>query len=149
MKYKSLQIIFYIILLLLVIYFLYYLYIQHKKDIMIKQILHHWKEKIGGYIKRDKRGLYAGDYYLNFTKTLDNTTHIHLSKNIFYSKYGDFSFSNILFELIPTATLGYVIQKNNRHLYPMKIDEKDSPDKICLHLIKLYENFDMNYYNSK
>ena len=149
MKYRSLQIIFYIILLLIAIYFLYYLYIQHKKHMMVKQILQYWREKTGGYIKRDKRGLYSGDYYLNFSQIKDNTTHIHLSKNIFYSKYEDFSFSNILFELIPTATISYVIQKNNRHLYPMKIDETDSPDKICLHMIKLYENFDMNYYNSK
>jgi len=147
MKYRLLQILFYIILLLLAIYFLYYLYIQHKKDIMIKQILHHWKEKIGGYIKRDKRGLYKNDYFLNFSKTEDNERHVHLATNNFYSNFEDLKYQS--FNLIPTATIGYVVKKDEKHLEPVKIDENDSPEKICLDMIKLYENFDMNYYNSK
>ncbi len=147
MKYTSLQIIFYIIILLIAIYFLYYLYIYHKKHIMIKQILNEWKEKTGGYIKRDKKGLYEDDYYLIFPNDPDRNTHVHLATNNFHAKFGNFNYPT--FEFIPTATIGYVIKKNNRHLQPVKIEEKDSPDKICLHIIKLYENFDINYYNSK
>jgi hypothetical protein len=112
---------------------------------MIKQILHHWKEKIGGYIKRDKQYLYKDDYYLNFSNTEDNNTHVHLVKNNFYTKNIN-SNSNIFFQLIPNTNIGYVVQKNNKYLEPVKIYETDSPDKICLQMINLYENFDRNYY---
>jgi len=115
---------------------------------MVKQLLHEWKKKTGGYIKKDKKGLYEDDYYLIFPDDPARNTHIHLVINNFQSKFVN-SNSNPPFQLIPTTTIGYVVKKDTKHLQPIKIDETDSPDKICLHMIKLYENFDMNYYNSK
>jgi hypothetical protein len=107
---------------------------------LITQILHNWKEKFGGYIQKDKRGLYEGDYYLNFSEIKDNKTHVHLITH---------NFTYPSFELIPSTRIGYVVKKDTKHLEPVKINETDNPEKICLDMIKLYENFDMNYYNSK
>jgi len=114
---------------------------------MIKQILHHWKEKIGGYVEKDKKGLYEGDYYLSFSEIKDDKKHIHLLTHNFETKIGDFTYPS--FELIPSTTIGYVVKKDTKHLQPIKIDETENPEKICLDIINLYENFDMNYYNSK
>jgi hypothetical protein len=112
---------------------------------IVKKILYYWKEKMDGYISIDKRGLYKDDYYLSFTKTKDSENHVHLITNNFY--YSNTS-PNTSFELIPTVTLGYIIKKNNTHLEAVKIEETDDPYKIYLDMVKLYENFDMNYYNS-
>jgi hypothetical protein len=105
---------------------------------LITKILQYWREKTGGCIKKDKNNLYEGDYYLNFSEIKDDKNHVHLITH---------NFTYPSFELIPTTTIGYVIKKDTKHLYPMKIDETDSPDKICLDMINLYKNFDTNYYN--
>ena len=141
MKSSSVCYLLYIIILLFVIRYLYYLFIEYKKNELIKNILAEWKKQTNGNIQKVKLGVYTDDYFLSFTKNNDVENHIHLITNKYYSDYKDFLrlFFYQQFEMIPSITIGYIIKKKNNYLNPMKINQNKDAREICYHMRESYE----------
>jgi len=147
MKKSISHVLFYIILTLIVIRFLYYLYVHYTKNNLVEQILYQWKKQTNGNIQKATEGVYTDDYFLSFNEKHDNKTHIHLITNKFYANFDEFItlFFRPNCEIIPTVTIGYVIKKNNRYLQPIKINQYNDAQTICYHMIKSFEQLDLQY----
>lgn len=77
MKIHICSLIFFILFILFILNLILYLF--YKKQIIIKNILHAWKQKVNdGNITFDGIGNYKNDYYLSLDKDNDWSTHIHL-----------------------------------------------------------------------